>query len=259
VPVARSDERDVRSGAVKTSFFVILVLFAAAARAQSDVINADRPGIADGSATLHRGMFQIETGIERDDAGSERTLSTPTLLRYGVTDAVELRIEGAGFQRVTTPQSSENAWAPLSAGLKVHFRDAPSLGLITRVFVPSGSGASRTKNVTGDIRFAADFNLGDHWSLNPNVGVAFEEDDRRFTAALAALTVQYNISETSGVFIDGAVQTPEERGGTSALMLDTGAALIVGRNTQFDVSVGWGAHGNTTPNVFWSAGVSRRF
>ena len=33
---------------------------------------------------------------------------------------------------------------------------------------------------------------------------------------------------------------------------------IIGSNTQLDISFGWGARGTTPPNVFWSAGISRR-
>jgi len=39
---------------------------------------------------------------------------------------------------------------------------------------------------------------------------------------------------------------------------DAGAAWVIGRDTQLDASIGWGAHGDA-PNMFWSVGVSRRF
>ena len=204
------------------------------------VINPDRPGIADGSATVNSGVFQIETGVERDDDDSQHTSSTPTLLRYGLTNSFELRVETNGYQ-----QDGDNGWAPVSIGFKKHFKDNPSLGVIGRV----------GQHANGDLRLAADLSLGEKWAINPNVGVAFG----RFTAALAALTVQYNFSDTLNAFVDGAVQSPEERNGTSAVLLDTGVAWIIGRRTQLDFSAGWGAHGTTTPNVFWSAGISRAF
>src|SRR5436309_1111968 len=62
-----------------------------------DPINPDRPGIADGSTVIGAGRFQIETGIFRQfqsEGGSDqRALFIPTLLRFGLTDAWELRIE----------------------------------------------------------------------------------------------------------------------------------------------------------------------
>jgi len=166
-------------------------------------------------------------------------------------------MEGNGYVH---DAASGSGFAPVSLGAKYHFADTPSLGVIARVFVPSGTGAQRSHSTTGDVRLAADVNLGEKWALNPNIGVVSQDDgDGRFTAGLAALTVQYNFSDRTNVFVDGAAQTPESRGGKTSLIFDTGAAWIIGRDTQFDVAAGWGARGQTPPNVFLAAGISRRF
>ncbi len=243
------------------SLLPLLLLLAAIpcfGQADDDLINPDRPGIADGSGTLGRGRFQIEIGGERDDQSGQKVLAIPTLLRYGLTKSFELRIETNGYNH-PLDSAAGSGLAPVSIGAKFHFRDQPSLGIIARIFVPSGSGDFRSKQTTGDLRLAADLNLSERWAINPNVGVAFESDDHRFTAALGALTVQYNFSKTVNAFVDGGFETPEARGGTSSLLLDVGGAWVIGRDFQLDASVGWGAHGTTVPIVFWSAGISRRF
>jgi hypothetical protein len=236
---------------------VFLFLLASAAFAQdAGLINADRPGIADSSTVVGRGIFQLEAGLERDHDADGRSVAMPLLLRYGVSKELELRLEGNGYIHA----DGANGFAPLSLGAKYHFADAPSLGVIARIFVPSGTGGQRSHTTTGDVRFTADINMGEKWSVNPNIGVASQDDgDGRFTAGLVALTVQYNLSDRANVFVDGAVQSPEQRGGGSSLIVDVGGAWITGRNTQLDVSVGWGAHGTTAPNVFVGAGISRRF
>lgn len=236
---------------------VFLFLLASPAFAQdADLINPDRPGIADGSAVVGPGIFQLEAGLERDHGSDGRSIATPLLLRYGLSKAFEMRVEGNGYIHA----NGANGFAPVSIGMKYHFNDAPSLGVIARIFVPSGTGAQRSHETSADVRLAADINIGEKWSLNPNIGVASQDDgDGRFTSGLAAFTVQYNISDHANVFVDGAVQSPEQRGGSSSLIVDAGGALIVGRNTQLDASVGWGAHGTTPPNVFLAAGISRRF
>jgi hypothetical protein len=238
-------------------FLFAAVLAIPVANAQdADLINPDRPGLADGSGVVGLGRFQIEAGLERDHAADGVSIATPLLLRYGLSKAFELRVEGNGYVHA----DGANGLAPLSIGAKVHFADAPSLGVIARVFVPSGSGAQRSHTTNGDVRLAADINLGEKWSLNPNIGVAANDDgDGRFTAGLAALTVQYNLSDHANVFVDAALQSPEARGGPAALTVDAGAVRIIGSNIQLDVSVGWGAKGSTPPNVFWAAGISRRF
>jgi hypothetical protein len=242
---------------VKHAAFLFLFLIASVVHGQeADLINPDRPGIADGSAVIGPGHFQLEAGLERDHSSDGRSIASPLLLRYGVSKAFELRVEGNGYIHA----AGANGFAPVSVGAKYHFADAPSLGVIARIFVPSGSGTQRSHTTNGDVRLAADINLGEKWSLNPNIGVASHDDgDGRFTAGLAAFTVQYNISERANVFVDGAVQSPEQRGGETSLIVDVGGAWIVGRDMQLDVSAGWGGHGTTAPNVFVGAGISRRF
>jgi hypothetical protein len=235
----------------------LLFLIASSALAQdADLVNPDRPGIADGSAVVGPGIFQIEAGLERDHDADGHSIATPLLLRYGISKAFEVRVEGNGYIHA----DSGSGFAPVSIGAKYHFADSPSLGVIARLFVPSGTGAQRSHSTNGDVRLAADINLGTKWSLNPNIGVVSQDDgDGRFTAGTAALTLQYNLSDRANVFVDGALETPEQRGGGTSLIFDTGAAWIVGRNTQFDVSAGWGARGTTVPTVFLAAGISRRF
>jgi len=239
--------------------FLLLISSAALAQTpvpQADLINPDRPGIADGSAVVGRGIFQIETGLERDHDAGDRSIATPLLLRYGISKAFEMRVEGNGYVHA----NRGSGFAPLSFGAKYHFLDAPSLGIIARLFPPSGTGAQRSHATTADVRLAVDINLGEKWALNPNAGVASQDDGAgRFTAGLAALTLQYNISDRANVFIDGASQSPEERGGGASLVVDAGTAWVVGSNTQFDISAGWRASGSNAPNVFVAAGISRRF
>src|SRR5207248_2870348 len=143
-----------------------LLLSASAALAQTqvqqdDLINPDRPGIADGSAVVGRGIFQIEAGLERDHDDGARSVATPLLLRFGLNKEFEMRVEGNGYIHA----DGANGFAPLSIGAKYHFHDAPSLGIIARLFPPSGTGAQRSHATTADVRLAADIDLGGKWSI----------------------------------------------------------------------------------------------
>ena len=173
------------------SAFALALLFAAATLSGQEPINADRPGIADGSQSVGRGVFQAELGVERDHFADAdvHLLSTPLLLRYGLTAPLELRVEGNGYAHATGPGGlSASGWTPLSLGLKVHFLDKPSLGVIARYFPASGSGDFKSEHPSADLRLAGDVDLNEKWSLNPNVGVVTRDDgDGRFTALLAAL------------------------------------------------------------------------
>lgn len=221
----------------------VLLLCAGVAYADDDLIDADRPGIADGSHSVKKGRFQIEFGFERDDAATDQTRFFPTLLRYGVTDSFELRAESGTFEH----SRQGNGWDTVSLGFKDHFyeRDNLSLGVIGRWFLSGGSGEFESDHSYGDLRLTGDMQFGEHWAINPNVGVSLG-------TATGALTIQYNLTPKSNVFVDGSVQK-------SLFIADAGAAWILGNNSQLDFSVGWGAHGADAPRVFWSGGVSHRF
>jgi len=220
-----------------------VVLFAPPLAAD-DLINADRPGIADSSVVVNPGTLQAELGVERDVRPDLTT--TPLLLRYGLTKEFELRLETAGWAHA----DGHDGLMPASIGAKYHFFDKPSLAVIARIFPPSGSGIFRSHQTAADLRLAADKDLNEQWSVEGNVGIARGDGDN---FATAAATLQYNISPKLNVFIDGgATSSP------SSLTLDAGAAWIVGKDLQLDVSVGWGAHGDA-PERFVAAGIARRF
>jgi len=243
---------------------------------EPDLINADRPGIADGSTVVGPKTFQIESGIQaefrRNGDSREHTLFIPTLLRFGIDNHWEVRIEGNTYTRVTSFQSTSltnetSGLAPLSLGFKYHIYDSNndhqfSLGTIVRIFPTWGSKEFRTQHATADIRLAADWNFAPHLklSLNPNIGVGRYEDDqgRLFTAGLFAVTLNSNPTKKINPFIDLGVQWPEVKNGETSAIFDGGLAYIIGRNLQVDAGIGTRVHGDTGPRPFIGFGISWR-
>lgn len=248
---------------------------AAAEQVNDDYINPDRPGIADGSATVGRHRFQIETGVQiefrRDGAEHDRTIFIPTLLRYGLADQWELRLEGNSYSWIsqhdpTGETTHASGLAPTSIGVKYNFVDAsgaarPSVGAIVRLFPPSGSGDFRTRATTGDFRIAADWVLCDKWSLNPNLGIGIYEDgaNRIYHTGLFAATLNFNPSKTVNLFVDTGIQSQEEKNGKTSIIVDAGSAYIIGHDVQLDFTIGTGAAGAMPPHPFVAAGFSKRF
>jgi hypothetical protein len=243
----------------------------------SDLINADRPGIADGSTVVGSKTFQLESGIQQEFRRSgnarEHTFLVPTLLRFGIGSHWEARIEGNTFTRVNTLDSTNSGhqvsgFAPVSLGFKYHICNLNndrqlSLGTIVRIFPTWGSKEFRTQHATGDIRLAADWNFAPSLklSLNPNAGIARYEDDRGrlFTAALFATTLNYLPTKKLNPFVDLGVQAPETSDGKTAAILDSGIAYIIGHNLQIDASLGTRVHGETGPRPFLAFGISWRY
>ncbi|HLK14542.1 MAG TPA: transporter [Fimbriimonadaceae bacterium] len=242
-------------------------LSAGALADDNDLINPDRPGIADGSTVVGR-HYQIETGYQQElhDGGHTRLIFIPTLLRFGVNSNWELRIEGAPFSYSDSFGVRSTGYQPISAGAKYHFMDAkgtkcPSLGFIGRVFPAIGSAGFQTTATTGDVRLAGDWNLNDQWELNPNLGVAEYQDGNGnlFTAGLFAMTLNFNPTPVLNFFVDTGIQGPEQQRGKTSVIVDVGVAYILGKNVQLDFSVGNGVSGVTSPHPFVGAGVSVRF
>ncbi len=243
---------------------------------EPDLINPDRPGIADGSGVVGSKTFQIESGIQleyrRSGDSREHTFFFPTLLRVGIGNRWEARIEGNTYTRDTTFDSGiktdqASGFAPTSLGFKYHLYQSSgehqlSLGTIVRVFPAWGTNEFRTEHTNGDVRVAADWNFAPRLklSLNPNVGVARYEDDqgRLFTAGLFATTLNYLPTKKLNPYIDIGVQAPETRRGQSSAVLDGGVAYIIGQNLQLDAGIGTRVHGVTGPQPFLEFGVSWR-
>ena len=239
-----------------------------------DLINADRPGIADGSRVIDPGRIQLEIGAQHerraDDGTRTETLFAPTLVRLGLTSRLELRVESNTLtsERATSDDGSSarnTGLAPVLLGFKWALYDSGgdarrSLGTIVRIAPPSGSSEFGTSRVTGDVRLAADWDFAPQLSLNPNVGAAHldDGDGGTFDTALGAVTLTWAPTDHLNPFVDLGYQSLEAPGGTWALAVDAGLAYIVGRDVQLDVSAGTRAHGTTPARPFVAIGVSAR-
>jgi hypothetical protein len=240
---------------------------------QPDLINADRPGIADGSGAIDRGTVQVEFGLQQQflhaSGSQQRSEFLPTLFRLGLGDHIEARVETSLYiwTRITPasgPASTADGFSPTTIGMKYNFSGAGtspqrSFGVILRVAPPSGSGIDATHRATADLRLAADWDLPKKLSLNPNIGVARYAGDsnRDFTTALMALTLSWWPTTTVNPFVDAGYQASNGPGQSGVLTIDGGIAYIISRNVQLDVSAGAGP-GAAAPRPFWAVGISVR-
>lgn len=243
---------------------------------EQDVVNPDRPGIADSSTVIGPKRFQIELGVQHeyhsDSGSSEHLWFIPTLLRFGLNDNWELRFETNGYvyDRLYQPGagiSRTDGYAPVSIGVKRHWQDSngpsqPSLSAILRIFPPSGSGAFHAVHAQYDLRFAADWDFAPNWSLNPNLGFGTYEDDngQMFTGGLFAMTLTRTVNTRIQVFADIGLQSPEQATeGRTGTIADGGITYLLDKSSQIDASAGTGVSGHAAPHPFWSVGYSRRF
>ncbi|HEX8405758.1 MAG TPA: transporter [Duganella sp.] len=244
------------------------------ASAAEDGIVTDRPDFVESSDVVGKGRFQIETSVaaERDKADGvrEKTYSTPTLLRYGVSDTVELRLETDGRMRAVTTdaagqRTSDNGYADVSLGVKWHIADEegarPSFGLLAHVDLDSGSAAFRAPGRGASLRAVAEWELADEFSLGVMPGVAWLTNDegRRHATGIFAVVLGKGWTDQLRTFVEYSAQKiAHARDGGSISTFDVGAAYLLSKTVQIDTALSRGLN-DKAPDWSWTVGLSMKF
>lgn len=255
-----------------TCLWSVDVLAADEGAADSDKIATDRPDFVESSDVVGKHRFQIETSValerNRGDALKERTFSTPTLLRFGVSDTIELRAETDGRLVARTEdliggaRATERGYGDLSLGVKWHVIDeaglTPSLAMLAHVDLDSGSARFRGKGARPSLRAVAEWELPQDMSLGIMPGVLLDKDDagRRYTAGILGVVVGKEWNERWRSFVEvAAPQIARARNGSSLVTLDVGVAYLLTKHCQLDSAIARGLNRNTA-DWSWTIGLS---
>jgi hypothetical protein len=252
-----------------------LIATSAASADTDEGISTDRPDFVESSATVGKGVFQIETSVAfertKQDSATSDLWTTPTLLRYGVLPNLELRLETDGFARSRIDDSGvvmrENGFSDVSLGIKWHQKDGdeasatPAIAWLLHVDLDSGSLAFRGPGKVPSLRMVAEWELAGDASLGIMPGIAYDKDDHgeRYWAGTLAATYGRPLAEKLRGFIELAGQhlATASHGG-SVLTADTGIAYAIDKNTQIDTAFFFGLNKNS-PDVTVTVGFSKRF
>ncbi|RZL09034.1 MAG: transporter [Rubrivivax sp.] len=242
-----------------------------------DGISTDRPDFVESSSVVGKGRFQLETGfgVERNkaDGVKDRFTSTPTLLRFGLGDTWELRLETDGYSRlrsedrntgVTTRERGAN---DVALGIKWHTSDGdqathqPSTAWLFHADLDTGSAPFRGDGVRPSVRFVAEWDLPNDWSVGVMPGVFVEKnaDGDRYTGGIAAITFGKGWTDQFGTYFEIAgQQLASKKNGGNVVTYDMGATYALTQDLQVDAGFSWGLNRNT-PDFAWGVGVSVRF
>jgi hypothetical protein len=227
-----------------------------AAAADDDTIATDRPDFVESSQVVGRGRVQLETSLQWERARAEgvtaRTSTTPTLLRVGVGDTLELRAETDGRTIAHAAGATTAGYADTSLGLKWHVADqhgtAPSLGVLLHADLPSGSAGLRGTGVRPSLRLAAEWELADGLSFGVMPGVGTDNDERgaRRGYGILAATLGRDLTERLHGFVELAAPRigRADRGGTET-SFDTGVTWMLARDMQLDAALTRGLNRRT--------------
>jgi hypothetical protein len=258
-------------------FFSVALAVAGAqsALAAEDTIATDRPDMVESSDVVGRGRFQIETSMafERDKSGTSRSRvsSTPTLLRIGLSDTWELRLETDGRMRSTgedpAGRTRDSGFADAALGIKWHMQDGdeskglPGIAWLVHVDWDSGSAPFRGQGLRPSVRMVAEWDLPHDVSVGVMPGLFADRnaEGRRFVGGILAAVASKSLTDRLRGFVElAATRLTSSRNGGNFLTFDSGLAYLLTKDMQIDVAVARGLT-KTTPDFAWTIGWSARF
>lgn len=247
-----------------------LLTFAATAvhAREEDAIDTDRPDLVESANVVGKGRFQIEGGflVERYsvDGGRQRLSTTPLLLRGGVTDNLEFRLETLGRTELDA-DGETRGYSDLSIGVKWHMQDGqgmkPALAALLGADLPTGSSEFRGEGTRPSLRLVAAWELPQDFSLGIMPGLSYEnnENGRRFVNGIFGASLAKQLTERLKGFVEIAVpQIAESEDGGSVVTYGTGLMYLLDNKTQIDFAVS-GPVNNNAPDYAWAVGLARKF
>lgn len=259
-----------------------LLLLSAAPVFASEGIETDHPDFVQSATTLSPGIFQIETSVKQEREEGEDVLMTPTLLRLGVAEHLEFRMETNGWAKLSAnghgsdealaesiegedeEGGDESGMTDLSLGLKLNLSEAeegrPATAVLLDVLLPSGDDAFKGHGARPSLRVVAEWELGEHWSTGIMPGIKREnEGEGAYTAGIFGAMLMHHWNENVRTSIEIALPqiASDDHGGTEALA-ELGTAWRVSENLQLDAAVGAGLN-DDSPDHEISLGLSMRF
>ncbi len=243
-----------------------------------DEMATDRPDFVESSDVVGKGRFQVETSVagERDraDGVTTRVGSTPTLLRLGVSEDLELRVETDGRLRVTVRDDAtgqrtvERGWSDTAIGLKWHLRDGDEqagtagVALLLHADLDSGSAAFRGEGVRPSARVVFEWDLGGDWSFGAMPGFYVERNaaGQRYVGGIAAVTVGRDWLEgrVHGFVEVAGQRLASRRNGGSVVTADLGVSWKIMPTLQVDTALTKGLN-RDAPDLGWTTGLSLKF
>jgi hypothetical protein len=240
-------------------------------------IDTDGPDFVESSEVVGKGRFQFEADFtyERDHRNPARvtTFSTPTLLRFGVANTVELRVETEGWMRVqtdgigTAPGGTLTGTGNTAFGLKWHSQDrdratnTPAVSWILHFEAPTGSDAFNGHGVAPSLRSVITWELPYDLALGfmPGIRYGSTPDGHRYASAIVGLVLNKQWTEKTRTFIENSSsQIARAADGGVVMSWDVGAAYLVTNDWQIGFRAGVAANKNT-PDKFVLFEVAGRF
>jgi hypothetical protein len=216
------------------------------------ILVTGRPGRSESASTLAKNSFQIEMGIMREHKDNEEFDKNAvgfatTLLRYGVWDNFELRLESFygsthSNDKINDTDTIYNGFGPLTAGFKVHVVEEsgirPEISILSSITLRH-IGNENYAPVFSYPRSLAAFShtLSNKFDLGYNAGFAYNgySADGFF---IYSMILYYHISKVVSCF--GEFYGNFDHGNLPRFRIDGGFTFDLRKNLILDISAGYG-------------------
>jgi hypothetical protein len=248
----------------------VAITASVATAAESERIQPDRPSFSTSTSTVPPGAIQIESGVvySRTSVGGARAareLSLEATVRAGLTDRLEIRLDGEPFV-VTRGQQDDIGNGDLTLDAKYRFFDGregswwPSLAVFPFVRFPIAHAPHGTNIPDFGLIGNASFTLPWGFSLDSNAGVAGigQRPSGYLVQGVVSAALGRDIGERWSTYAEVFYASAAERGSRDSVGFDAGVQFFVTPRLALD------AAGQTTlagpgPDYLFRAGLSVRF
>lgn len=232
-------------------------------------IATDRPGFLFSSLTLGPGILQAELGLpavtlDETDGIETRSTSFVGLLRFGVTEGLELRLGAPIYTEARTGAGNKRGFGDLEVGAKWHLLDnageRPSLALIPSVILPTGEDGFTAGGAVYQLNAALEWALAGGWGLAGLAGVLNgpSANDRFFQQTVALSLGRSLPSPAWSAYGEIAHVVTDLDGAADVSFLGGGVKYLLSNDAQLDLSFDRGLTGDS-PDWLLSLGLSARF
>jgi hypothetical protein len=233
--------RDMR---LPAAFALAFALVAPAVASAQPSVEPDRPDQTSRPTTLPPGAAQLEGGVVYERTGSdERALSVEATLRFGVTDGLELRLEGEPVVHVWNGEDT-SGFGDLTLSLRYRFLDAhpdslwPALAVQPFVKLPTAHEPIGSERADFGLILIAGLDLpgGFAAAVNAEVAAIGQRDSGYLIQALTTAGIGRElIADTLGAYVEVLWSSQEEHDGSSRVGIGTGLSWKVARRLAVDL------------------------
>ena len=256
--------------------FTLVPCFAQEKVSPKPELVTDRPDQTESSVLVPPGYVQVETGwsLLRHQEGGIRTNTHAfpgTLLRIGVLDRMELRLDYGGFLREQTQEAGQSTHlsgsGDMGVGTKLYFWEeqgwVPEAALLAGVSLPVGKEQFSSGRADPTFRLSLSHTLSDRLSFGYNLGATWEstldETNDRDTLSLFNYTavLGMSLSDRTGLYAEVFGDIPLNAKGGPRNSVDGGLAYLIRDNLQVDGAAGVGLS-HSADDWFVGLGITAR-